>query len=64
MMKFTDDAGNLWHEQAKFENRHNHGSRGVHVLCIPFQCEECWILNLEGRLPIPERDGLYMILLC
>lgn len=39
MMKHSDDEGNLWHEQGKFEDRHNRGVKGVHV-CIPFQCEE------------------------
>ena len=62
MMKHTDDGGNLWHQQEKFEDRHNHGVRGAHV-CIPFQCEECWILNMEGRDRLPDRDDLLVMMI-
>ena len=29
-------------------------------MCIPFQCETCWMRNLEGRDPIEGRDDIYM----
>ncbi len=61
-MKHADEEGNLWHQQRKFEDRHNQGVRGVHV-CMPFQCEDCWILNLEGRAVVKERDEVYLMLL-
>jgi hypothetical protein len=35
------------------------GREGSH-LCIPFQCELCWICNIEGKEPTPERDDLYI----
>ena len=62
MMKHMDDGGNLWHQQSKFEGRHNHGVRGAHV-CIPFQCEACWILNMESRDVVPEGDELLMMMI-
>ena len=29
-------------------------------MCIPFQCEVCWLRNLEGRDPIPGGDDVYL----
>lgn len=52
MYKVTDVEGNPWHKQGEFEHRANHGIRGAHVV-MPFQCEECHFLNLEGRRPRP-----------
>jgi hypothetical protein len=26
---------------------------------IPFQCEQCWFQNLEGRSPVPGLDDVY-----
>ncbi len=34
--------------------------KGAHV-AIPFQCEDCWLINLEGRLPVPRLDDAYMM---
>lgn len=62
MMKQTDADGNLWHEQSKFELRHNRGVRGAHV-CFPFQCEDCWLINLEDRLPLPESDAVLVMMI-
>lgn len=44
--------GNVWHKQTQFEKEMNHGTSGAHTV-VPFQCERCWFVNLEGRLPIP-----------
>ncbi|KAL7526261.1 hypothetical protein ACHAXR_001401, partial [Thalassiosira sp. AJA248-18] len=49
--KILDADGNPWHKQKEFEKRVNHGIRGAHV-AVAFQCESCWLLNLEGRIPI------------
>jgi len=35
------------------------GVEGSH-LCIPFQCKMCWYWNLEGRNPMPGKDGMYL----
>ena len=37
----------------------NHGIRGTHT-SLPFQCEDCWIMNLEGRLPTRGLDDTYI----
>ena len=43
--------------------RLNHGVKGAH-LCIPFQCEICWMRNLEGRNPrMGELDSTYVMCL-
>ena len=59
-MKTIEDAlGNIWHGQLAEEERLNHGVKGGHV-SIPFQCERCWMINLEGRLPRAEEDRVYI----
>jgi len=57
----TDAAGNLWFKQDKQEHKMNHGTQGTHA-SIPFQCESCWIMNVEGRLPIKVLDDTYAML--
>ena len=59
MFQITDGGGNIWYDQAKEEDRLNHGYRGAHV-AIPFQCEDCWMVNLERRLPMPGLDDVYV----
>ena len=59
MFQVTDGGGNIWHNQKKEEDRLNHGYRGAHVV-IPFQCEDCWMINLERRLPMPGLDDVYV----
>jgi hypothetical protein len=34
--------------------------RGTHA-SIPFQCEECWMFNLERCLPVPGLDDAYVM---
>jgi hypothetical protein len=46
--------------QDKREDGINHGVRGAHAF-IPFQCESCWFLNLEGHLPDPRLDEVYLM---
>ena len=57
-----DVEGNLWFKQEKHEYRLNHAVRGAHAV-IPFQCEDCWMLNLEGRLPVDKLDDTYLMLI-
>ena len=57
-----DVEGNPWFKQKQKENEINHGVKGVHML-IPFQCKRCWMVNLEGHLPKPKVDEMYLMLI-
>ena len=57
-----DEGGNTWYKQGLREERLNHGVRGFHAV-FSFQCEDCWMLNMEGRLPVPELDDTYVMLI-
>jgi hypothetical protein len=57
--KIEDEEGNLWYKQGQREERINQGVRGAHA-SIPFQCEACWMLNLEGCLPVDGLDDMYV----
>jgi hypothetical protein len=59
MKQIEDEEGNLWYKQGQREERINHGVIGSNA-SIPFQCERCWMLNLESRLPIDGLDDLYV----
>ena len=62
MSRMEDTSGNIWFKQEKHEERLNHAVRGAHAV-IPFQCEDCWMLNLEGRLPVAGLDDMYIMLI-
>ncbi len=52
--------GNPWHKEEERWKRMERGVNGAH-LCIPFQCEFCWLRNLEGtRKPIEGKDDCYV----
>lgn len=55
----TDDADEEWVDQSKREARLNTGKEGAHAV-TPFQCEICWMRNLEGRNPKPLEDRRYV----
>jgi hypothetical protein len=55
-----DEVGNLWFKEEQQARRINRGVRGAHA-SIPFHCEDCWMVNLEGRLPTPELDDAYVM---
>ena len=57
-----DEMGNVWHKQAQRTQRINQGVRGAHA-SIPFQCEDCWMLNLEGRRPVCGLDDAFVMYL-
>ncbi len=59
MFQTTDGTGNVWFNQQKEEDRLNHGYKGAHAV-MPFQCEQCWMINLERRLPEPGLDDVYV----
>jgi hypothetical protein len=37
----------------------NHGVKAAHA-SIPFQCKDCWFLNLKGQHPEPGADDIYV----
>ncbi len=57
-----DVEGNPFFKQKQKEDEINHGVKGVRVL-IPFQCKRCWMVNLEGHLPEPKLDEMYLMLI-
>ena len=61
MQKIQDEEGNQWYKHKKRVYRIKHGVRGAHA-SIQFQCEDCWMINLEGRLPADELDDAYIML--
>jgi hypothetical protein len=58
MKMLLDEAGNIWHTQAKREERLRTGVKGAHMI-MPFQCELCWMRLLEGR-DIQAEDTTYV----
>jgi hypothetical protein len=58
MVAIEDELGNPWHKEEDRRKRLSQGVEGAHM-CIPFQCEVCWIRNLEGRDPAPGKDDVY-----
>lgn len=62
MRTMEDMAGNVWFKQRDVDFELNHGIAGSHA-SIPFQCERCWMINLERRLPIPGKDDAYVMFL-
>ena len=62
MIEILDEAGNLWHKSKQRRDHLNQGVDGAHI-CVAFQCEICWMRNLEGREITPE-DDFYVSLIC
>lgn len=52
MTVLVDEDGEELETQADRLLRLNQGKVGVHAV-LPFQCETCWMRNLEGRNPLP-----------
>jgi len=59
MRRVVDEDGNPWHNNERRIKDLNTGVAGAHC-CIPFQCEDCWIRNLEYRNPC-RLDGMYLM---
>jgi hypothetical protein len=55
-----DESGNVWFKEERRARMINQGVRGAHA-SIPFQCKDCWMVNLEGRFPTPELDDAYVM---
>ena len=60
--RIQDEEGNRWYKHDRRVERINHGVRGAHA-SIHFQCEDCWMVNLEGRLPAKGLDDAYLMLI-
>jgi hypothetical protein len=58
-----DEAGNLWFKEEQQAMRINQGVKEAHAL-IPFQCKDCWIVNLEERLTVCNLDDVYVMCIC
>ena len=58
-MTIEDELGNPWHKEEESQRRINQGVSGAHM-CIPFQCEVCWMRNLEARNPIARKDNVFV----
>jgi hypothetical protein len=55
-----NEEGNMWFWEEMQAQRINHGVRGTHA-ALPFQCKDCWMCNLERRLPTPGLDDAYVM---
>ncbi len=62
MRRIQDEEGNKWYKHETRLYRINHGVRGAQAL-IHFQCEDCWMINLEGPLPAEGLDDTYIMLI-
>ncbi len=62
MKRIQDKEGNKWYKHETRLHGINHGVRGAHAL-IQFQCEDCWMINLGGRLPAEGLDDAYIMLI-
>ena len=60
--KVSDGSTKGLPREPEHESRLNHAVKGAHVV-IPFQCEECWMLNQEGRQPLDKLDDTYKMLI-
>jgi hypothetical protein len=60
--RIQDEEGNCWYKHERRVHRINHGVRGAHA-SIQFQCENCWMVNLEGCLPVEGLDDAYIMLI-
>lgn len=58
-MVVKDDDGAVWEGQEERSTRINTAVAGAHAV-LAFQCEVCWIRNLEGRDPRPVADRNYL----
>jgi hypothetical protein len=59
--RIQDEEGNKWYKHNRRVFQINHGVCGAHA-SIQFQCEICWLINLEGRLPVDGLDDAYVML--
>ena len=58
-MSIEDEMGNPWHREEERQRRLGQGVDGAHM-CTPFQCEVCWVRNLEGKEVELGRDDVYL----
>jgi hypothetical protein len=60
--RIQDEEGNKWYKHETRLYCINHRVRGAHA-SIHFQCEDCWMINLEGHLPAEGLDDAYIMLI-
>ena len=60
--RIQDEEGNKWYKHETRLYHINHRVHGAHA-SIYFQCEDCWTINLEGRLPAEGLDDAYIMLI-
>jgi hypothetical protein len=58
-MAVKDKLGNPWHKEEERQRRLGWGVNEAH-LCIPFQCKQCWMRNLESRDPNAVEDKWFL----
>jgi hypothetical protein len=58
-----DERGNLWFKEEQQAQCINQGVKGTHAVML-FQCKDCWMRNLEGRLPTPGLDDAFVMCIC
>jgi hypothetical protein len=59
LVAIEDEMGNPWHKEEEMQKMLSQGVDGAHM-CTPFQCEMCWMRNLERRDPIAGDDDVYV----
>ena len=63
LIKATEnEEGNIWYKEEWRAQHINQGVRRAHVV-MPFQCEDCWIVNLDGCYPVPIVNDAYVMCL-
>jgi hypothetical protein len=60
--RIKDKEGNKCYKHKKRVHRVNHGVWGAHG-SIHFQCEHCWLINLEEYSPVEGLDDAYVMLI-
>ncbi len=59
LVDIEDELENPWCKEEERQKRLSQGVDGAHM-CTPFQCETCWMRNLERRDPIAGDDDVYV----
>ncbi len=58
-----DEEGIRWYKHEMRMRHINHEVQGAHA-SIHFQCKDCWMVNLEGQLPLKGLDDVYLMMIC
>jgi hypothetical protein len=63
LKKNQDEEGNQCYKHNRRVKCINHRVHSAHA-SDNFQCEDCWMVNLEGHLPVKGLDDAYIMLIC